>query len=110
MLKSILIPLLLGLARDRGRRRVLDLHPTVGASRAVRRAEALRHDALAAERASLAVNDRSIRDEVRVERDARMFAAAATSECDANPRQAKCSLSKTQVTLPSTPGAIAESW
>jgi hypothetical protein len=48
--------LLLGLARDCGRRRVLDLHPTVGASRAVRRAEALRHDTLTAELASFGRN------------------------------------------------------
>jgi hypothetical protein len=38
-------------------------------------AEALRHNALAAERASLTVDDSAIRDEVRVERNARMLAA-----------------------------------
>jgi len=35
----------------------------------------VRYDALAAERVSLAVNDRAVRDEMRVEHDARMFAA-----------------------------------
>ena len=44
------------------------------------RAQALRHDALAAERASLPVNDRAIRDEVRVEHDALMLAAQKRSQ------------------------------
>ena len=66
-----LVPLLLGLARDCRRRRILDFQPAVGAARAIRRAEALRHDAFATERTSLAVDDRSVRDEVRrVECDA----------------------------------------
>ena len=60
---------------DCGRRRVLDLQPAVGATGAIGRTEALRHDALAAERASLTIDDHAIRDEVRVERDARVLAA-----------------------------------
>ena len=47
----------------------------VGATRSIGRTEPLRYDALATERASLTVDDRTIRDEVRVERDARMLAA-----------------------------------
>ena len=50
--------LLLGLARDRRRRRVLDLQPAVDAAGAVGRAEALRQDTIAAERAGVFVDDR----------------------------------------------------
>src|ERR1700730_5217363 len=68
-------PLFLSLARDCRRSRILDLQPAVRATGAVRGSQPLRDDALATERASLTVDDRAIRDEVRVERDARMLAA-----------------------------------
>jgi hypothetical protein len=70
-----LTPLLFGLARDSGCLRVFDFYPIIGPARAIGRAEALRHDALAAKRASLAIDDCAIRSEVLVEHDARMFAA-----------------------------------
>ena len=63
-------PFFLGLARDSGRRWVLDFQPTNGSARAIRRAEALRHDALAAEGAGLLEDDRSIACVVLVEDDA----------------------------------------
>jgi hypothetical protein len=43
----------LSLARDRGRRRILDLYPADDATGLIRRTEALRHDALAAYRAGV---------------------------------------------------------
>jgi hypothetical protein len=69
------VPLLLGLAGDRGRRRVLDLQPAVGAAGAVRRPKALRYNALAAKRTSLAVDDCAVGNEMRVEHNPRMLAA-----------------------------------
>jgi hypothetical protein len=51
------------------------LQPAVGATGAIRGSQPLRHDALAAERTSLPVDDCAIRDAVRVERNARMLAA-----------------------------------
>jgi hypothetical protein len=54
------VPLLFGFAPYRGRRRVLDLQPAISAARAIRRAEALRHDALAAEHAGVLVDDRAV--------------------------------------------------
>jgi hypothetical protein len=62
-----LVPLLLGLARDRRRRRVLDFDPAVGAAGPVRRTQTLRHDALTAERAGILVDDRAIAGVVLVE-------------------------------------------
>ena len=56
-----LVPLL-GLTRDRRRRRILDLQPAVGATGAIRGSQPLRHDALTAERASLTVDDRAVRN------------------------------------------------
>ena len=62
----------LRLAPDRGRGRVLDLHPTVGAAGSVGRTEPLRHDTLAAERAGLLVDDRAVARVVLIEGDAFM--------------------------------------
>ncbi len=56
-------------ARHSRRGRVLHLHPAVGAAGAVGRAEALRHDALAAEREDVLEDDRAIAAVVLVERD-----------------------------------------
>jgi hypothetical protein len=64
---ALAVPILLCLARNCRRVRALYLQPAVGAAGAVRRAKALRHDTLTTERASVAVDDRAIRDEVRVE-------------------------------------------
>jgi hypothetical protein len=58
---ALTVPIL-RLARDCRRVRVLYLQPALGAAGAVRRAQALRHDTLTTERASLAVDDRAIRD------------------------------------------------
>jgi hypothetical protein len=65
------VPLLLGLARDRRRRRVLDLQPTVCAPGTVRRAQALRYDALTAKRAGVPVDDRALGLVMGIEPDAR---------------------------------------
>ena len=59
---ALAVPILLRFTRHCWRGRVLDLQPAVSAPGAVRRAQTLRHDALAAERTSLAVDDRAIRD------------------------------------------------
>ena len=63
-------PLFLRLAPHRGRCRILDLESLPGAAGAVSRAEPLRHDALAAELAGLAIDDRAGADVMLVERDA----------------------------------------
>ena len=55
------VPVFFSFAPDRGCGRVLDLHPTVGATGAIGRTEPLRDNALATERASLTVDDRAIR-------------------------------------------------
>src|SRR6478752_3251993 len=60
-IRALAVPIL-RLARDCRRVRVPYLQPAVGAAGAVRRAQALRHDTLTTERASLAVDDRAIRD------------------------------------------------
>ena len=61
---------LLGLARDRRRRRVLDLQPAVDAAGAVGRAEALRQDTIAAERAGVFVDSRTVATVALIEGDA----------------------------------------
>ena len=48
-LRLLSAPVLVGFARDSGCLRVFDFYPMIGPARAIRRAEALRHDALAAE-------------------------------------------------------------
>ena len=55
--RTSLVPFFLGLARHRRRSRILDLDPAVSAARAIRGSQALRHDALAAERAGVLVDD-----------------------------------------------------
>ena len=55
-----LTPILLGLATHRWRVRVLDLDPAISAAGAVGRAQPFRHDALAAERAGVLVDDRAV--------------------------------------------------
>jgi hypothetical protein len=50
-------------------RRIFDLDPLLRSTGAVRRAEPLRHDALAAEFAGLPIDDIAVADIVRVERD-----------------------------------------
>jgi hypothetical protein len=62
-------PMVLGLARDSGCLRVFDFHPMIGSARAIRRAELLRHDALAAERAGVLEDCRAVASMVLVERD-----------------------------------------
>jgi hypothetical protein len=54
------VPVLFRLAPDRGRCRVLDLQPVIDPTGAVGRAEALRHDALAAERAGVLEEHRAV--------------------------------------------------
>jgi hypothetical protein len=57
--------------------RVFDLHPLIGSAGAIRRAEALRHDALAAERAGVLEDDRPVASVVLVEGDAFMGVSGA---------------------------------
>ncbi len=59
---TLAIPIFFGFTPDSRRSGVLDLEPTVSATGPIRRAEPLRHDALAPERASLTVDDRAVRD------------------------------------------------
>jgi len=63
-------PIFLGFARDRGRCRVLDLYPAASAAGVVRRADTLRHNALAAERAGALVEDRPLAAVVLAESNA----------------------------------------
>src|SRR6476469_8447235 len=60
------MPLLFRLAPNRRRRRVLDLEPVRRSAGAVRRAQPLRHDALAAERARVLVDRRAVTAEVLI--------------------------------------------
>jgi hypothetical protein len=64
------VPVLFRLAPDRRRCRVLDLQPVIGPTGAVGRAEALRHDALAAERAGVLEEHRAVAEVMLVEGDA----------------------------------------
>src|SRR5215813_3032694 len=57
-------PILLRFALHRRRRRVLELEPVPCAAADIRRAQALRHDALAAEAAGVAVDDVAVVREV----------------------------------------------
>jgi len=68
-------PILFGLTRHHWRRRVLDLDPTIAAAWPVRRSKALRHNALAAERAGQFVDDCAVDFEMAVECDAGLSAA-----------------------------------
>src|SRR4029077_8893886 len=65
-------PLLLGLTLHCRRLRVLDLKPIVRSAEPIWRAEAFRHDALAAELAGMMKRDRSLDVEVLIEHNARM--------------------------------------
>src|SRR5215469_9823912 len=57
---SLTAPLLFDLTLHCRRRRVLDLEPMVDAAGAIRRAESLRHDALATERTGVLKDNRAI--------------------------------------------------
>jgi hypothetical protein len=63
-------PILFGFARHGRRRWIFHLEPAIGAAWSVRRPKALRHDALAAERAGLFVDDDAVDLEMAIERDA----------------------------------------
>src|SRR5262249_53781679 len=63
-------PNLLLLRARRRRCWVLDLQPVTHSARAIQRAEPLRHDALAAERAGMLVDDGAVIVIVPIERDA----------------------------------------
>src|SRR5215472_18197213 len=57
---SLFAPVLLRVALHRRCRRVLDLEPVIDPAGAVRRAEPLRHDAFAAERAGMLEDDSAV--------------------------------------------------
>jgi len=63
-------PILLIDALRGRRRRVLDLDPAIVTARPIRRAQALRDNALAAKRTGLFVDDGAVDFEMAVERDA----------------------------------------
>jgi len=74
-------PIFLGLASHRRCRRVLDLEPIANAAGAILRAQPLRHDPLAAERASVVEDDCAIASEMLIERDAVADASEELGEC-----------------------------
>jgi hypothetical protein len=71
--QSLVAPVLLRLAFNRGRDRVLDLEPVLDPAGAIGRATPLRHDAFAAERASVFEHDRAVDYVVSIEQDAGML-------------------------------------
>ncbi len=77
---SLTAPILFRFALHRRRRRVLDLEPVIDPSRAVQRAEPLRHDALAAETASVLVDDRTVALIMLVQGDAKLRALQRTEK------------------------------
>ena len=65
-IRASAVSILLGLGRDRGRRRILYL-PTISAPGAVRGSQPLRHDALATGRAGVLVHDLAVNGVLLVE-------------------------------------------
>jgi hypothetical protein len=87
-----LVPLLRGRVRDRRRRGELDPQPAVGVPGAVRRAQALRYDALAAERGRRAViDDRALGLVVGIEGNTRRRAAQQPRQ-NLSPRETEIAL------------------